>query len=286
MSPIRIPVKPRMKYEEICEVRIVPKVGCFVVEVVYEVADNLNHELKLELAAAIDIGLDNLATVVFNDLTIQPLIINGKPLKSANKFYNKQVAKFKGFLPQGVYNSERLENLTRNRNQFIDSYIHQSSKMLVDELVKHGVSQVAIGKNEQWKTSINLGKKTNQAFTQIPHARFINVLTYKLEQVGIKVMVGEESYTSKSSFLDWDNIPTYKPNTKHQFSGRRVERAWYVSKNGTRIHADVNALCRLQRLQHILFRNFTLFTFSTTTQVDTGLISLKKVSTFHHGCRS
>lgn len=246
MSPIRIPVKPGMKYEDICEVRIVKKVGCFVIEVVYDVASDDATHRKSKLAAAIDIGLDNLATVVFNDFSIQPLIINGKPLKSVNKFYNKLCARFQGFLPRNVSTS-RLQNIIRNRNQFVDTYIHQATRMLVDELVHTGVSQVAIGKNEQWKTSINLGKKTNQTFTQIPHARFINVLTYKLEQAGISVVVGEESYTSKSSFLDWDNIPTYTPNTKHKFSGKRVERAWYKSGNGTKIHADVNGAFNIGR---------------------------------------
>ena len=249
MSPIRIPVKPGMKFENLCEVRIVPKTGCVVIEVVYETAQPLAATLKPKLAAAIDIGLDNLATVVFNDLSIVPIIVNGKPLKSVNKFYNKQIAKYKGFLPPGVYSSHRLKNITRNRNNFVDSYIHQSSKMLVDELVKLGVSQVAIGKNEQWKQSINLGKKNNQSFVQVPHARFIEVLTYKLQQVGIQVTLGEESDTSRASFLDWDNIPTYTlhTNRKHQFSGKRVHRSWYISKNGIRIQADVNAAYNIGR---------------------------------------
>jgi transposase len=142
MSPIRISVKRGMKYEDICEVRIVPKVGCFVVEVVYEIALNLNHELKSELTAAIDIGLDNLATVVFNDFSIQPLIINGRPLKSANKFYNKQVAFFKGFLPQGIYNSKRLENLTRNRHQFVDTYIHTATLRGRRNKLKHRLDKL------------------------------------------------------------------------------------------------------------------------------------------------
>lgn len=249
MSPIRIPVQPGMKFENLCEVRIVPKTGCFVIEVVYETAASEAATLKPNLAAAIDIGLDNLATVVFNDISIAPIIVNGKPLKSVNKFYNKQIAKYKGFLPQGVYSSHRLKNITRNRNNFVDSYIHQSSKMLVAQLVNIGVTEVAIGKNEQWKQSINLGQRTNQSFVQVPHARFVKILTYKLQQVGIQVVVGEESYTSRASFLDWDKIPTYTPNTKikHQFSGKRIHRSWYIAKNGTRIHADVNGAYNIGR---------------------------------------
>ncbi|MHC5676778.1 RNA-guided endonuclease InsQ/TnpB family protein [Nostoc sp.] len=245
MSPIRIPVKPGLKFDDLCEVRIIPKTGCFVIEIVYEIPELSAGFCSLNpgLNAAIDIGLDNLATIVFNDLEIQPIIVNGKPLKSANQFYNKQVAKFRGFLPNGKGKSSRIVNILRNRNHFVDSYLHQSTKMIVDEFLSLGVTHVSIGKNEQWKTRLNLGKRTNQNFTQIPHAKLIEILTYKLERVGITVKVAEESYTSKASAIDWDIIPTYDPNNKvrHLFSGRRVKRAWYVSKNGFKIHADVNA---------------------------------------------
>jgi putative transposase len=251
MSPIKIPVKPGLKYGDLSEVRIIPKIGCFVVEIVYEVADKQPFfcSLNPSLAAAIDIGLDNLATIVFSDPTIKPIILNGKPIKSSNQFYNKHLARFKGFLPHGTGTSNRIQNIIRNRNNFIDDYLHQSTKIIVDEMVKLGVTEVAIGKNEQWKTNLNLGKRVNQHFTQIPHARFIEILTYKLELVGIIVKVGEESYTSKASLIDWDNIPTFDPNNKvkHKFSGKRIQRAWYVSKDGFKIHADVNGAFNIGR---------------------------------------
>lgn len=251
ISPIKIPVKPGLNFEDLCEVRIVPKTGCFMIEVVYEITEFSDFfcSLNKSLNAAIDIGLDNLATIVFNDLEIQPIIVNGKPLKSANQFYNKQVAKFRDFLPHSFGKSRRIANIVRNRNQFVDSYLHQSTKMIVDEFLSLGVTHVSIGKSEQWKTHLNLGKRTNQNFTQIPHAKFTLMLTYKLERVGITVQVGEESYTSKASFIDWDMIPTYEPNKNrmHIFSGRRVERAWYVSKNGLKIHADVNGAFNIGR---------------------------------------
>ncbi|MCW5318683.1 IS200/IS605 family element transposase accessory protein TnpB [Nostoc sp. KVJ3] len=248
-SPIRIPVKPGLRFDDLCEVRIIPKTGCFVIEVVYELAENshLFCSLNPQLAAAIDIGLDNLATIVFNDPTIQPIAVNGKPLKSVNQFYNKQIAKYRGFIKVGT--SRRIANIVRNRHNFVDSYLHQSTKMIVDEFLRLGVTHVSIGKNEQWKTHLNLGKRTNQSFTQIPHAKFIEMLTYKLQRVGITVVVNEESYTSRASFIDWDNIPTFDPSTKinHTFSGRRVKRAWYVSKDGLKIHADVNGAFNIGR---------------------------------------
>lgn len=96
MSPIKIPVKPGLKFEQLCEVRIVPKIACFVIEIVYEIPEHPDFfcSLNPELAASIDIGLDNLATIVFTDPTIQPIAVNGKPLKSVNQFYNKQIARF------------------------------------------------------------------------------------------------------------------------------------------------------------------------------------------------
>ncbi|MCL6752818.1 transposase [Nostoc sp. CCCryo 231-06] len=251
MSPIKIPAKPGLEFEDLCEVRIIPGAGCFVVEIVYEIKEHSEFfcSLNPQLSAAIDIGLDNLATIVFNDPTIQPIAINGKPLKSANQFYNKQVAKFRAFLPNGKGKSRRIANIVRNRNHFVDSYLHQSTKMIVDEFLRLGVTHVSIGKNEQWKTHLDLGKRTNQNFTQIPHAKFIKMLTYKLEKVGITVKLSEESYTSRASALDWDIIPTYQPNNKikHVFSGRRVKRAWYVSKDGLKIHADVNGAFNIGR---------------------------------------
>ncbi|NJK73796.1 MAG: IS200/IS605 family element transposase accessory protein TnpB [Microcoleus sp. SU_5_6] len=249
MSSICIPIKDGLKFEDLCEVRIVSKTGCYVVEVVYEKPAPAQFfcSLNPELAAAIDIGLDNLATVVFSDPTISPLAINGKPLKSVNGFYNKQVAKYRGFIKTGT--SRHLQNIVRNRNNFVDSYLHQTTRLLVSEFLALGVTKVAIGKNTQWKTSINLGKQTNQKFVQVPHARFIEILTYKLNDVGIEVVVGEESYTSKASFLDWDTIPTYTPGRteKPVFSGKRVHRSWYVASDGSKIHADVNGAFNIGR---------------------------------------
>ena len=249
MSPLALPVKKGLKLEDLCEVRIVPKTGCFVVEVVYEEHSDTQYfcSPNPELAAAIDIGLDNLATIVFNNPRIQPIAVNGKPLKSVNQYYNKQVARYKGFIKVGT--SRRIQNLVRNRNNFVDSYLHQCTRMICNELLALGVTQVAIGKNDQWKTNINLGKKTNQKFVQIPHARFIEILTYKLEALLIKVIVGEESYTSKASFLDWDIIPTYTPDQKEKpvFNGKRVKRSWYTASDGSLIHADVNGAFNIGR---------------------------------------
>ncbi|MEG4801210.1 transposase [Microcoleus sp. ARI1-B5] len=247
MSPIKVPVKPGLKLSDIVEVRLVPKVGCYILEVVYDDGienERLNH---VGLSAAIDIGIDNLATIVFSDPTIQPLAVNGKPLKSENQWFNKEVARLRSNIGFGT--SHRIQNIIRNRNNFVHSYLHQAIAKIVKELDSIGVTEVAIGKNSQWKTNVNMGPRNNQQFVQIPHAKFILMLTSKLEKLGITVKEGEESYTSKTSFLDWDIIPTWHPGKVNQqsFSGKRIATKKYRSANGTVIHADVNGAFNIGR---------------------------------------
>jgi putative transposase len=249
MSPLLIPIKPGLKRDDFVEVRIVPKTGCFNVEIVY---DDGNSEWRIPdkgLGASIDIGLDNLAMITFSNPKVQPIAINGKPLKSINQWANKQNAKYRSLLPADQATSSRLQFIWRKRNNQVNDFLHQATKRIVDQLDDIGVTCVAIGKNPGWKDSINIGRKNNQKFVTVPHAKFIDMLTRKLEAVGITVKVDEESYTSKASFLDWDNIPTWKPgNTeKHQFSGKRLKTKSYRSKDGGLINADVNGSFNIGR---------------------------------------
>jgi IS605 OrfB family transposase len=261
MSTISIPVKtgltltqPKTKKNpaidgNFAELRIVPKIGCFNVEVVYD--DQLTDWRTDDkgLGAAIDIGLDNLAMITFSNPTVQPIAITGKPLKSINQWANKQNAKYRSLLTDDQVTSKRLQAIWRKRNNQVNDFLHKATKRIVDELDDIGVTCVAIGKNPGWKDSINIGRTNNQKFVNVPHARFIDMLTRKLEAVGITVKVDEESYTSKASFLDWDSIPTWKPgNTeKHQFSGKRTKTKSYRSKDGSLINADCNGSYNIGR---------------------------------------
>ncbi len=135
-----------------------------------------------------------------------------------------------------------MERLTNKRNRRIEHYMHTVSKQVIDLLVKEGISTLVIGKNDGWKNGIEKGKRNNQTFCFIPHAKFIQMLTYKAELVGIKVKLTEESYTSKASFLDLDNMPVHDKNSteKYKFSGRRVKRGLYRASGRRLINADVN----------------------------------------------
>lgn len=244
-TPIEIPAKPNSKPEDIAEIRIIPKLNTFNIEVVYQYEDGYIKETESNLAAAIDIGVNNLATITFNDLSIAPLKVNGKVIKSCNQWMNKEVARLKSI--SNKLTTIKIQNIITNRNNQIRTKLHEASSMISDLFVKLNIQVVAIGKNIQWKTSSKMSSKSNQNFIQIPHATFIEQLTYKLEDVGIKVVIGEESYTSKASFLDWDTIPTYGDKSEKVFSGKRTRTKEYKSKNGTIINADENGSYNIGR---------------------------------------
>ena len=229
---LRIPTK----VEKPQQIRIIPKVGCYVIEIVYEIEEN---RLKQnQRVAAIDLGLNNLATVVTNDGD-NPILISGRKIKSINQYYNKMTSKKKSLLPYNVFTSKSLDRLWLKRNNKISYEIHKVTKFLANYFDERDVSKVIIGNNSGWKNEINLGKRNNQNFVNIPYTKFINQLTYKCELLGITVIVREESYTSKASFLDYDEIPNYKDEVIPKFSGKRIKRGLYRS-TFRKINADVN----------------------------------------------
>ena len=218
------------------QIRIVPKTGCYVIEVIYEIKEN--KPKQNQRVASIDLGLNNLATVVTNDGD-NPILISGKKIKSINQYYNKMTSKQKSLLPNNIFTSKSLDRLWLKRNNKISYEIHKITKFLANYFDERDVSKVIIGNNSGWKNEINLGKRNNQNFVNIPYTKFINQLTYKCQLLGITVITREESYTSKASFLDYDEIPNYKDETKPKFSGKRIKRGLYRSTT-RKINADVN----------------------------------------------
>ena len=224
------------KVENPQQIRIVPKTGCYVIEVIYEIKEN--KPKQNQRVASIDLGLNNLATVVTNDGD-NPILISGKKIKSINQYYNKMTSKQKSLLPNNIFTSKSLDRLWIKRNNKISYEIHKITKFLANYFDERDVSKVIIGNNSGWKNEINLGKRNNQNFVNIPYTKFINQLTYKCQLLGITVITREESYTSKASFLDYDEIPNYKDETKPKFSGRRIKRGLYRSST-RKINSDVN----------------------------------------------
>jgi putative transposase len=191
--------------------------------------------------AGIDIGMDNLAALTSNKPGFVPVLVNGRPVKSVNQFYNKRRAELQKLLGK-TRTTKRLERLTNTRNRRIDQYMHTVSRWIIGDLVAEGIGTLVIGKNEGWKQGSEMSKTTNQNFVNIPHARFIAMLTYKAKLAGITVKITEESYTSKASFLDRNDMPVYDPNRteKPKFSGKRVSRGLYRAADGMLISADIN----------------------------------------------
>jgi putative transposase len=201
LSGTNISIKTKVKPEQLCQVRVVPKCDSYVIEVIYDQPESTItiDENQKESVASIDLGLNNLVALTSNQPGFVPLLINGRPLKSINQFYNKRKANLQSQLKGNRQTSPRIQRLTRCRHQKVDNYLHASSRQIVNLLASQKIGTLVIGKNVQWKNEINLGKRTNQNFVSIPHARLIEMLKYKAELVGIKVIEQEESYTSQSS---------------------------------------------------------------------------------------
>ncbi|WP_375329579.1 RNA-guided endonuclease InsQ/TnpB family protein [Microcystis sp. BLCC-F210] len=234
MSDVKLTTSRR----EIIEVRIVPKSSCYVIEIVYERRSETTDKQEI---AGIDLGVNNLMAVTTNQTGVAPLLVNGRPLKAINTFYNKQRSRLQSQLKtrNNQPSSKRLIFLTHKRNRRVENYPHTASKRVIDWCIIHEIGTLIIGHNERMKQSLNLGKRNNQQFVNIPHYRLIEMLTYKAQLKGIKVIITEESYTSQSSALDRDKLPKYGEE-KPLFKRKRLARGLYKMGTNQLLNADVN----------------------------------------------
>ena len=239
--PSGLEIRVETRQAGIDQVRIVPHAAHYTVEIIYE---RLVTSAKVDptQVAAIDIGLNTLAAVTTNQSGVTPFLVQGRPLKALNQWDNKRRARLQAKLPQGVFVSRQLAILADKRGRQIKQYLHVASRRIVDWLVGQRSGTLVIGKNDGWKQAIRLGRRTNQAFVFVPHARFIEMLRYKAELVGIQALVSEESYTSKCSFLDLE------PVGKHEvYAGRRIKRGLFRASRGRCLNADVNGAYNILR---------------------------------------
>jgi len=229
-------------FEKINQIRIVPNNQIFCVEVVYSIVinDMLPDNGRY---MSIDLGLDNLATVVTN-IGLNPFIVNGKGLKSNNQYYNKQKAYYQSIAKSmnDKFYTNQLYRLTQTRNFKIEDSLHKISKFIVTSALSNNIHTIVIGNNKNWKQSVSLGRRTNQSFVSIPHQKLIEKIMYKARNVGINVILTEESYTSGTSFLDGEF-----PQKEFYNKNRRVHRGLFISNQGIRINADVNAAYQIMK---------------------------------------
>jgi len=241
------------KKQNINEIRVIPnKDKTYFIEVVYRV-ENVEKKENNNRYCAIDFGVNNFMTIGSN--IISPIIINGKPLKSMNQYYNKKKAdiqeKLNKQFGENRKNSKKLSKLTAKRNRKISDYLHKATSKVVSHLVSNDITTLIVGYNKEWKQGINIGVKNNQNFTQIPFAKAIDMLQYKCDLQGISVIKTEESYTSKTSFLDKES-----PTKKDKYKGRRVKRGLFKSSSGKVINADLNgSLQILKKVASNVFNN-------------------------------
>lgn len=236
MSEIKIPTK----VDNVVEVRLVPRATCYVVEIVYYKQEQ--EPSSSPYVAGIDLGLTNLVALTSNQPGFRPILINGRPLKSVNQFYNKTKAQLQDQLNEERKTTKRIQSLTAYRNRYVDNYLHNTSRRVVNLLQESEIGILVIGKNENWKQNLNIGKRNNQSFTQIPHARLIDQIAYKCQLAGILVVVTEESYTSKTSALDLET-----PRKHNTYLGKRVKRGLFESQSGIKVNADVNGSLQITR---------------------------------------
>jgi IS605 OrfB family transposase len=244
IRPSQLGIQVQTRHKEVQQVRIVPHASHYTIEVVYvaQPKSPAVNKLNPRWAASLDLGIDVLAAVTSNKKGIVPFLVNGRPLKSVNAYYNKCRADLQARLPRGQYTSHRITALTNRRNRKSKHYLHWASRYIVNWMVHERLGTLIIGHNQGWKQAVEMGKVNNQNFVAIPHATFIRMLTYKAQLAGIKVIVLEEGYTSKCSFLDLE------PIRKHsEYCGLRVRRAEFISAQGQAIHADVNASYNILR---------------------------------------
>lgn len=233
------PIKTKIGDSKLCQVRIIPQATCYVIEVIYEKKEqelNLNKDNVL----SIDLGLNNLCSCISN-VGLIPFIVNGRIMKSFNQWYNKNKAKLMSYVGD-VGTSKRLRQLNNYRNFWIEDYIHKVSRYIVNYCINNNIGSIVIGLNKGWKQEINLGKKTNQKFVEIPFSRLIDKISYKCKLVGISFQINEESYTSKVDHLAFEKLG------KHDvYLGKRKKRGLFQSSIGKLLNADINGAIGIGR---------------------------------------
>ena len=241
---VYITVPPNLRECRIKEIRILPKQkGKFLdAAFVYESSDEqINVDGKN--AISIDLGLNNLATVV--STTNESFIIDGLWLKSKNQWFNKRRAKLVHHKDkQGITGLTKQEAwLSYRRKNQVNDYLNKSARYIINFCLSRKIGTIIVGYNPTLKQNSNMGKRNNQNFVNIPIFTLRSKLESLCERYGLNYIEQEESYTSKANAVDRDEIPVYNadnPVKPKKFSGRRIKRGLYKTKGGHLINADTN----------------------------------------------
>ena len=252
---VKVKLPSVLKDKKIKEIRIIPKQHSryFEIQYIYEV-EEVQRELNKENVLGIDLGIDNLCTCVTN--TGASFIIDGRKLKSINQYYNKINAKL-----QSIKDKQKIERttlrqkrITRKRNNRINDYLSKAARTIVNYCLNNDIGKLVLGYNEDFQRNSNIGSINNQNFVNIPYGKLRDKLIYLCKLYGIEFKLQEESYTSKASFFDGDEIPIYdKENLQeYVFSGKRIKRGLYQTSTGKLINADCNGALNILRKSKVV----------------------------------
>ncbi|MBN3922893.1 transposase [Nostoc sp. NMS4] len=246
-----LPLPSNLDWAEIKEVRILPRNTCFYAEFVYQQKNEVVN-LDQSRVLGIDHGIDNWLTCVSNAGT--SFIVDGLHLKSINQWYNKSAASIKEGKPQGFW-SNRLAAITEKRNRTMRDAVNKAARIVINHCIENQIGSIVFGWNTGQKDGVNMGKKNNQKFVQIPTAKLKKRIEQLCEQYGIKFIETEESYTSKTSFPDNDVLPKYgeKPDG-WKSSGTRISRGLFITAEGIKINADCNGSGNILRKVAAIFK--------------------------------
>lgn len=252
------------------EVTVKPYYDTYKICIVTEEPDPEPEALDKDKYLSIDLGIDNFIATS-NNCGLSPFVIKGNVIKSYNQWFNKRAAYYQSLLPERIHTSNRIKRLWKNRKHWMEDFYNKAASYIVKYCISNRIGNLVIGKNTGWKQEVCIGKANTQNFCFISHAYFIDKLTQMAERSGINIITTEESYTSKASFLDSDEIPVYGEDKQHKFSGMRIHRGLYKSKNGILINADVNGASNiLKKAVKMAFDKVTDFRYlyQTTLKVN------------------
>ena len=252
---VKVKLPSVLKDKKIKEIRIIPKQHSryFEIQYTYEVKE-IQRELNENNVLGIDLGIDNLCTCVTN--TGASFIIDGRKLKSINQYYNKINAKL-----QSIKDKQKIERttlrqkrITRKRNNRINDYLSKAARTIVNHCLNNDIGKLVLGYNEDFQRNSNIGSINNQNFVNIPYGKLRDKLIYLCKLYGVEFKLQEESYTSKASFFDGDEVPIYdKENLQeYVFSGKRIKRGLYQTSGGKLINADCNGALNILRKSKVV----------------------------------
>ena len=253
---VEITIPPILLDKKVKEIRIIPKAKArfFEIQYIYE-AECVQRNLNTNNALALDLGINNLVTAVSSNG--RSFIIDGRKLKSINQWFNKENARLQSIKDKQHYgkkSTNKQKSIARDRNNKVNDYMNKAARKVINYCIAHDIGTLVVGYNETFQHSSHIGKRNDQNFVNIPYGQLRSKLEYLCRLNGIIFVKQEESYTSKSSFWDQDDIPVYNADNprEYQFSGNRVHRGQYKTASGKTINADVNGALNIMRKSSVV----------------------------------